>query len=65
MTIKNILPKFPNLKYISIGDGDEKKNLLKLRKELNLEKNVELIFNSSEQEKVALLVTQMFLLCHQ
>ena len=55
MTIKNILPKFPNLKYISIGDGDEKKNLLKLRKELNLEKNVELIFNSSEQEKVALL----------
>ncbi len=55
MTIKNILPKFPSLKYISIGDGDEKKNLLKLRKELNLEKNVELIFSSSEQEKVALL----------
>ena len=33
----------------------KKKNLLKLRKELNLEKNVELIFSSSEQEKVALL----------
>ena len=55
MTVKNILPKFPNLKYISIGDGDEKKNLLKLRKELGLEKNVELIFSSTEQEKVALL----------
>ncbi len=55
MTIKNLLPKFPNLKYVSIGDGDEKKNLLKLSKELGLEKNVELLFKSSEQEKVALL----------
>lgn len=55
MTIKNLLPKFPNLKYISIGDGDERKNLEKLRKELGLEKKVELIFKSTEQEKVALL----------
>ena len=55
MTVKNLLPKFPNLKYVSIGDGDEKKNLLKLRKELGLENNVELLFKSTEQEKVALL----------
>ena len=55
MTIKNLLPKFPNLKYVSIGDGDERKNLEKLRKELGLEKNVELIFRSTEQEKVGLL----------
>ena len=55
MSIKNLLPKFPNLKYVSIGDGDEKKNLQKLRKELGLEQNVELIFNSTEQEKVGLL----------
>ena len=55
MTIKNLLPKFPNLKYISVGDGDERKNLEKLRKELNLEKNVDLIFKSTEQEKVGLL----------
>tara|TARA_Y100000768_G_scaffold230663_1_gene174185 strand:- start:2591 stop:3676 length:1086 start_codon:yes stop_codon:yes gene_type:complete len=55
MTIKNLLPKFPNLKYVSIGDGDEKKNLLKLRKELSLENSVELLFKTSEQEKVALL----------
>ena len=55
MSIKNILPKFPNLKYVSIGDGDERKNLEKLRKELGLEKNVELIFSSTEQEKVGLL----------
>ena len=55
MTIKNLLPKFPNLKYVSIGDGDERRNLEKLRKELNLEKNVELIFKSTEQEKIGLL----------
>ena len=55
MTIKNLLPKFPNLKYVSIGDGDERKNLQNLRKELSLENNVDLIFKSSEQEKVGLL----------
>ena len=55
MTVKNLLPKFPSLKYISLGDGDERKNLLKLRKELGLENNVELIFKSTEQKKVALL----------
>jgi phosphatidylinositol alpha-1,6-mannosyltransferase len=55
MTVKNLLPKFPSLKYVSVGDGDERKNLLKLRKELNLEDNVELIFKSTEQEKVALI----------
>ena len=55
MTIKNLLPKFPNLKYVSIGDGDEGNNLLKLRKYLKLENSVEMIFKSTEQEKVALL----------
>jgi len=55
MTIKNLLPKFPNLKYVSIGDGDERKNLEKLIKELSLENNVELILKSNEQEKVGLL----------
>ena len=38
MTIKNLLPKFPNLKYISIGDGEEKDNLSELRDELGLQK---------------------------
>jgi phosphatidylinositol alpha-1,6-mannosyltransferase len=55
MTIKNLLPKFPDLKYVSVGNGDERGNLEKLRKELNLSKEVELIFKSTEQEKVALL----------
>lgn len=55
MTVKNLLPKFPNLKYISLGDGNEKNNLEKLRKELGLEKQVEFIYKSDEQTKVALL----------
>ena len=55
MTVKNLFPKYPSLKYVSIGDGDEGNNLLKLRKTLGLEKSVEFIFKSTEQEKVALL----------
>ena len=55
MTIKNLLPKFPNLKYVSIGDGDERNNLENLKKELGLDKEVSFIFKSNEQEKVALL----------
>ena len=55
MTVKNLLPKFPNLKYISVGDGDERDNLEKLIKELSLDKKVELIYKTTEQEKVALI----------
>jgi len=55
MTIKNLLPKFPNLKYVSVGDGEERSNLEKLKKELGLDKEVELILKSTEQEKIALL----------
>ncbi len=55
MTIKNLLPKFPGLKYVSIGNGDEKNNLLEIRKELGLENYVEFLFTTSEQEKVGLL----------
>ena len=40
MLIKNLKPIFPNIKYISIGDGVEENNLLKLSKELNLDKDV-------------------------
>ena len=55
MTIKNLLPKFPKLKYVSIGDGDERNNLEKLKKELGLDKEVSFVFKSNEQLKVALL----------
>ena len=55
MTVKNLLPKFPKLKYVSIGDGDEKNNLEKLRKELSLTQEVSFIYKSTEQEKLSLL----------
>ena len=55
MTIKNLLPKFPKLKYISIGDGEEKDNLVRLQKELGLKDEVSFIYKSSEQEKLGLL----------
>ena len=55
MTIKNLLPKFPKLKYVSIGNGDEKNNLEKLKKELGLTNEVTFIYRSTEQEKVGLL----------
>ena len=55
MTIKNLLPKFPKLKYVSIGDGDEKTNLEKLKKELNINNHVNFIYKCSEQEKLGLL----------
>ena len=55
MTIKNLLPKFPQLKYVSVGNGEERDNLEKLKKELGLKDEVSFIYNSSEQEKLALL----------
>ena len=55
MTIKNLLPKFPKLKYVSIGNGEERDNLEKLKKELGLDKEVSFVFKSNEQLKVALL----------
>ena len=55
MTIKNLLPKFPNLKYVSLGDGEKKNSLEKLNTELGLEQNVNFIYTASEQEKLALL----------
>ena len=55
MTIKNLLPKFPKLKYVSIGDGDERDNLEKLKNELNLENEIIFMHECNEQEKLALL----------
>jgi phosphatidylinositol alpha-1,6-mannosyltransferase len=55
MTIKNLKPKFPKIKYISIGDGEEMENLVNLKNELGLGNEVTLFKNSSELLKVALL----------
>ena len=55
MTIKNLLPKFPKLKYVSIGDGDEKDNLENLKRELGLNDVVKFLYKTNEQEKLSLL----------
>ncbi len=55
MTIKNLKPRFPNLKYISIGDGEEMQNLENLKNELGLGNEVVLLKESTELLKVALL----------
>ena len=55
MLIKNLKPKFPKIKYISIGSGDEEKNILKLSKELKLEKDVIFLKNIDFDLKVALI----------
>ena len=55
MCIKNLKSKFPNIKYISIGDGDEKKNLEELKNNLGLKEEVSLVYQADEQLKVALL----------
>ena len=55
MTIKNLKIKFPKIRYISIGDGDEKENLIELRDELGLQNDALFVHKSDEQLKVALL----------
>ena len=55
MTIKNLIPTYPNIKYVCIGDGDEKKNLESLRKQLNIEKQIIFLPKTEENLKVALL----------
>ena len=55
MLIKNLKPKFPKIKYISIGHGEEEKNILNLCKELNLEKEVMFLKNVDYSLKIALI----------
>ena len=55
MAIKNLVPLYPKIKYVSIGFGEEEKNLIKLLKELSLEKNVTFLKNIDENLKLALI----------
>ena len=55
MLIKNLKSKFPKIKYISIGNGDEENNLIKLCEELSLEKEVSFLKNIEENLKLALI----------
>lgn len=55
MTIKNLIPIYPDIKYVCIGNGVEKSNLVDLRKQLGIEKQVSFLSESAEDLKVALL----------
>ncbi len=55
MCIKNLRQKFPNIKYVSIGFGDEEKNLFELTNELGLEKQVIFLKNIDSNLKTALV----------
>ena len=55
MSIKNLKSKFPKIKYISVGFGEEENNLIKLSKELSLEKEVVFLKHIDENLKLALI----------
>jgi len=55
MLVKNLKSKFPKIKYVSIGLGKEEDNLLKLTKELDIEKEVIFLKNIDSDLKMALI----------
>ena len=55
MCIRNLKEKYPNIKYVSIGEGEEKKKLLSLVKELKIENEVVILNNIDQKLKVALI----------
>jgi len=55
MCIRNLKEKFPKIKYISIGDGEEKNKLSSLTKELNIEKEVLFINEANQKLKIGLI----------
>ena len=55
MLIKNLKPKFPKIKYVSVGTGEEENSLVKLLKELSLEKEVIFLKNIDSGLKIALI----------
>ena len=62
MLIKNLKPKFPKIKYVSIGFGKEEDNLLKLTKGLGVEKEVTFLKNIDYNLKIALIAEANFFL---
>ncbi len=63
MSIKNLKPLFPKIKYISIGFGDEEKKIKRLSKELSLENEIVFLKNIEENFKLALIAeSNLFLM---
>ena len=55
MTIKNLIPTYPDIKYVCVGDGDERNNLESLKNQLGLNQQVVFLPKIEEKLKVALL----------
>jgi len=63
MLIKNLKNKFPKIKYLSVGFGDEEKSLTRLSNELALHNDVIFLKNISEKLKDALIAeSNLFLM---
>ena len=57
MLIKNLKTVYPKIKYVSVGFGQEENNLIKLSKELSLEKEVVFLKNIDENLKLSLIAS--------
>ena len=55
MTIKNLIPTYPDIKYVCVGDGDEKSNLEGLIKQLDIQSQIVFLPKVNEKLKIALL----------
>ena len=55
MCIRNLKEQFPKIKYISVGDGEERNDLMKLVKELKIEKQVVFLNKVNEKLKFGLV----------
>ncbi len=55
MTIRNLKAVYPKIKYVCIGDGEQKNVLLDLKKQLKLENEITFFYSVDEKLKTALL----------
>ncbi len=55
MCIRNLKEKFPKIKYVSVGDGEEKKSLLVLARELKIQNEVVILDKIDQKLKAALI----------
>jgi phosphatidylinositol alpha-1,6-mannosyltransferase len=55
MTIKNLIPTYPDIKYVCIGNGEEKSNLTSLAEQLEIENYVNFFTRLDQPNKNALL----------
>ena len=63
MLIKNLKTKFPKIKYVCVGRGEEENNLIKLSKELSLDQEVIFLKDINENLKLALIAaSNLFLM---